>query len=133
MHPSHVELYLELSSNAKSDAINILSWSLGSVNTFYTCALVSRIVYDVETTVFWKGSDCLNGGNACSCLGTWTSIWTSCLRRKMKILSSCGVIVCPSRVISQISLDMMKILGTWSVICSLTMIDVCICHSCLET
>ena len=55
--PSHVKLYLELSLNAKSDVTNVLSWSLGSVNASCICALVIRIIYYVEMTVFWKGSD----------------------------------------------------------------------------
>ena len=59
--PSQVELYLELSSDAKSEVINVLSWSLGSMNAFCTCTLVNKIIYDVEMTVFWKGSNCLNG------------------------------------------------------------------------
>ena len=98
--PFHVELYLKLSLNARSDPINVLSWSLGSVKVSCTCVLVSRIIYDVEMTVFSKGSDCLNGKNTCSGPGILTSILTSCLRSKMKILSSCGVIACLSSVIS---------------------------------
>ena len=44
------QAHLHLMSNAKYDVINVLSWSLGSVNAFCTCALVSRIIYDVEMT-----------------------------------------------------------------------------------
>ena len=131
--PISGQLYLELSLNARSDPINVLSWSLGSMKASCACVLVSRIIYVVEMTVFWKGSDCLNGENACSGPGIWTSNLTSCLRSEMKILSSCGVITYLSSVISYTSLDTMKILRTWSMNCSLTMIDICVYHLCLET
>ena len=97
--PFHVKLYLKLSLNARSDPINILSWSLGSMNTSCTCVLVSRIVYDVEMTVFSKGSDCLNGKNTYCGPEISTLILTSCLRSEMKILSSCGVMAYLSNVI----------------------------------
>ena len=48
------------------DQINVLSWSQVNLNASGTCVLVSRIIYGVEMTVFWKGSDCLNAENACS-------------------------------------------------------------------
>ena len=112
------------------DPINILSWSHVNVNASVTCTLVSRITYDDEMTASLRGSNCLNAKNTCFDHGisTWilTSIWTICLRSKIKILSSCAVTACPSSVISLISLDVMKTLGIWSMNCSLTMIDICI-------
>ena len=131
--PFHVELCLKLSSNTRSDPINILSQSMGSVNASCTCVLVSRIVHDVKTTVFWQGSNCPSGKNTCSSPVIWTLILTSCLRSRMKILSSCGVIAYLLSMISWTSLDAMRILGTWNVNCSLTMIDICVYHLCLET
>ena len=98
--PFYVELYLQLSSNARSDPINVLSWSLRSLNASCTCVLVSRIIYDVKMTVFFKESNCLNGKNTCSSPAIWTLILTSCLRSEMKILPSCGVITYLLSVIS---------------------------------
>ena len=129
----HVKLYLKLSSNTRSDPINVLSWSLGRVNASCTCVLMSGIIYDVKMTVFWKVSNCLNGKNTCSGPGIWTLILTSCLRSEMKILSSCGMITYLLSVISMTSLHAMRILGTWSMNCSLTMINICVYHLCLET
>ena len=130
--PFHVKLYLKLSSNARSDPINILSWSLGSMNTSCTCVLVSRI-YEVEMTVFLKGSDCLNDENTCSGPGIWTLILTSCQRSEMKILSSCWVITYLLSLVFWTSLDMIRILGTLSMNCSSTVMDFCAYHLCLES
>ena len=127
----HIELYLELSSNAGSNPINILSWSLVSVNAFNACVLVSGIIDDVKMTVFWKGSDCPNGENTCSSPGILTSILTSCLLTSC--LSSCRVIAYLTSVISSTSLNGMWILETWSMNCSSTAGDICIYHLCLET
>ena len=131
--PFHVKLYLKLNLNARSDPTNILSWSLGSVNASCTCVLVSGIVYDVEMTVFLKGSTCLNGKNTCSGPQIWSLILTSCLRSEMKIFSSCGMTTYLLSVIFWTSLDAMRILGTWSINCFSTVIDVCVYHLCLET
>ena len=60
----------------ESDSIKILSWSQVNVNTSCACVLVSRIVYDVEMTISWKGSNCLNAENACFDHGIWTWILT---------------------------------------------------------
>ena len=112
------------------DPINVLSWSHVNVNAHGACILVSKIIYDDEMTASLKQSDCLNAKNACSDHGIWTwiltSILTVCPRSKMKIPSSCAVITYPSSMISWISSDMMRILGTWSTSCSLIVIDVCI-------
>ena len=106
------------------------------MNVSGTCVLVSRIIYGVEMTVSWKGSDCLNAKDACSDHGIWTwiliSILTICLGSEMKILSSCVVITFPSNVISWISSGMMRIPKTWSTNCSSIMIDVCVYHLVLE-
>ena len=99
-----VELYLKLSSNTRSDPINIPSWSLVSMNAFDACVLVSRIIDDVEMTVFWKGSNCLNGKNTCSGPGISTLILTSCLGSEMRNLS-CRVIAYLSSVISWTSFE----------------------------
>ena len=116
--------------------INILSWSHENMNASGTCVLVSRITYDDEMTASSKGSNCLNAKNACSDHGIWTwiltLILTICLRSEMKTPSSCMVIIYPSSVISWISSDMMRILGTWSTNCSLIMINACIYHLFLE-
>ena len=107
----------------------ILSWSHVNVNASGTCILVSKTVYDDEMTASSKGSNCLNAENACPNHGIWilTLILTICLRSEMKIpSSSCAVIAYPSSMISWISLDMMRILGTWSMNCSLIMINVCV-------
>ena len=112
-HPQfQVKLYLELSSNTRSDPINVLSWSLASVNAVGACILVSGIIDDVKMTVFWKGSDCPNGENTCFSPGISTSNLTSCLGSEMRILSFCGVITYLSSVISWTSLDGMWILET---------------------
>ena len=106
------------------------------MNTSCACILVSRIIYVVEMTVSWKGSDCLNAKNACSNHGIWTwtltSILTVCLGSEMKILSSCMVIAYPSNMISWISSDVIRIPETWSMNCSSIVIGVCIYHLFLE-
>ena len=119
----HVELYLELSSITGFDPINILSWSLVSMNALDACVLVSGIIDDVEMTVFWKGSNCPSSGNTCSGPGILMSILT-CLGKEMRI--HCGVI-------SQTSLDGMWILETWSMNCFLTTGNICIYCLCFET